>query len=886
MRETRHRTAAWPPGARVGLTALAASLLAAGQLAAQCTTSNTVSAQVVALDQAIFYNRLGAHDPTAMIFALKGDVVPNSGTTLAAGNARLRDGKRPRPITLRVNAGGCLQVTFTNYLATTARSNQPGTRAASLHVTGMQLVNSIADDGSNVGNNATSLVEPGASRTYKWFAEKEGTYLLYSSAQTTGGDGDGGHIWKGLFGAVNVEPTGSEWYRSQVTAADLALAQAKDAYGVPRKTAQGHPVINYDAVYPAGHALAGRTILKMVQNGQIVHSDLTAIITGPNKGQITTQYPAVRVEPNRHKPFREMTIIFHDEAGLVQAFDPIFEDPKLEFTLHSGRDAFAINYGTGGIGAEVLANRMGVGPMWDCNECKYEEFFLSSWAVGDPAMVVDVPADADRNGDGQPDAGKKATRAFFPDDPSNVYHSYMNDHLKIRNLHAGPKEHHIFHLHAHQWLHTPNSDNSTYLDSQGIGPGAGFTYEITYDGSSNRNKTVGDAIFHCHFYPHFAQGMWALWRVHDVFESGTVLDADGTPAAGARALPDGEIAEGTPIPGLVPMPTYALAPMPTTTMPGFPFYIPGVAGHRPPKPPLDTKFDGGLPRHVVRDGTATFPALNRLDFHKDNVTLVAQALPETGTAAEVNAMAFHARRSQPTFRFDPVTFAVVADTFITNGRPGVAGAPFADPCIDDFGRPVGTPRTYKAAGLQIDARYNKAGWHFPQHRMFSLWQDVDSFRLGVRPPEPLFFRAHTGDCVTYHLVNLIPKEYKMDDFQVRSPTDIIGQHIHLVKFDVTASDGAGNGFNYEDGSFSPGETRERVDAIRRQNACTATDTRNGTFTCPVARAHPFFGNGPNNDWIGAQETVQRWYVDDVLNQAGRDRTLRTVFTHDHFGPST
>jgi hypothetical protein len=38
--------------------------------------------------------------------------------------------------------------------------------------------------------------------------------------------------------------------------------------------------------------------------------------------------------------------------------------------------------------------------------------------------------------------------------------------------------------------------------------------------------------------------------------------------------------------------------------------------------------------------------------------------------------------------------------------------------------------------------------------------------------------------------------------------------------------------------------------------------------------------------VGAQETVQRWYVDDVLDGTGRDRTLRTVFTHDHFGPST
>src|SRR4029079_18785898 len=68
--------------------------------------------------------------------------------------------------------------------------------------------------------------------------------------------------------------------------------------------------------------------------------------------------------------------------------------------------------------------------------------------------------------------------------------------------------------------------------------------------------------------------------------------------------------------------------------------------------------------------------------------------------------------------------------------------------------------------------------------------------------------------------------------------------------------------------------------------CTANDARNNTFACPVAQPHPFFGAGPNNAWLGAQTTVQRWYVDPVLDNTGKDRTLRTVFTHDHFGPST
>ena len=225
-----------------------------------------------------------------------------------------------------------------------------------------------------------------------------------------------------------------------------------------------------------------------------------------------------------------------------------------------------------------------------------------------------------------------ATKAYFPDDPSNVHHSYLNDRVKFRNLHAGPKEHHIFHLHAHQWLHTPDNDNSAYLDSQSLGPGSGYTYEIAHHGSGNRNRTAGDSIFHCHFYPHFAQGMWEFWRVHDVLETGTALDADGRPAPGSRALPDHEIKAGTPIPAVVPLPTMAMAPQPGAKVeieyiagpdskpvptgqiklpdvasgnPGYPFYIAGLAGHRPPHPPLDTVVDGGLPRHVVTGGTAT-----------------------------------------------------------------------------------------------------------------------------------------------------------------------------------------------------------------------------------------------------------------------------------------
>jgi hypothetical protein len=880
----------------------------------------TIKASVVAFDQVFFWNRLGAVQPQGMIFALRHNVVPiNWRRGLSPGNVRLRGDKRPRPLTLRMNVGDCLQIDFQNLLDPTPRDEQqPATRHASIHVVGLQLVNNIKDDGSNVGRNPSppgGLVAPGGRTTYTLYADgsmKEGVHLMYSAGATTTGEGDGGQIPPGLFGAVNVEPRGAEWYRSQLTRDEMRMATA--GY-----TPAGQPIVNYNAVYPWWHRYAGLPILKIMnKNKLIVHQDLNAIITGPGRGRFPagTFKDIPVVAPNRDWPFREFTIIYHDEIGAVQAF-PHFEDghpENLEFTLHGSRDAFAINYGSGGIGSEILANRLGVGPMKDCKECLFEEFFLSAWAVGDPAMIVDRPAnspctvDALREGrctDNlvNPPPGFKATKAFYPEDPSNVHHSYLGDHVKQRIVHAGPKEHHIHHLHAHQWLKSADGEGSSYNDSQALGPGSGHNLEITHSGSGNRNLTPGDSIFHCHFYPHFAQGMWELWRVHDVFEAGTQLDFFGRPARGARALPDAEILRGTPIPAIVPLPggeatnmaKYVMPPMPQAQAqivngqiqvtgagnPGFPFFVPARAGHRPPHPPLDTEFDAGLPRHIILDARVSLEQHTRTSFDKEIADIVAQEIRETGEPVEVAAMNYHAQATHPSYRTDGSS-----GLFLTNGLPPVAGAPFADPCVTDrfpaAGSPVltvsprGRPVTYKGVMFQFDMTINKAGWHFPQTRIESLWHDYDKIRFGQRAPEPLFFRANQEDCITFKHVNLIPKVYRVDDFQVRTPTDIVGQHIHLVKFDVTSSDGAGNGWNYEDGTFGPEEVVHRIDEINRVGGIR---TPEGGRRLLKAVDHPFFH-------VPAQTTIQRWLVDDVGRSTAGNRTLRNAFTHDHFGPST
>src|SRR6202165_5140570 len=587
----------------------------------QCLPKNTITAKVVAIEQVYYYNRFGSFNPSGMMYVLRPDVVDDeSGAAIPlvpnlaadvrlAGHVRLRPDKRPRPLVLRANEGDCLRVTFTNLLQHAnsqsdiisepssgkkllTDAEEPATRHASMHVNGLNLVDSIASDGSNVGQNNSSLAAPGETRTYTWYAKQEGGYLFYSMAGPAGGEGDGGQLGLGLFGSVNVEPRGAKWYRSQVTADEL-LAATK---GLP--TEFGQPKIDYDARFNTGPR-KGEPVLKMLENREIIYSDLNAVIDVHPSSNVKTENDNdaddAMGEDCRYvtgpgsvcgQPYREFTAIFHDEVTAIQAFPELDDEMN---PLHALRDGMAINYGASGLGPMVMANQKRTGPAKDCIECKLEEFFLTSWVNGDPAMVVE--RDTDNN----------AVRALYPDDPSNVHHSYMGDPVRFRNMHAGPKETHVFHLHAHQWVQDKRDPNSVYLDSQTLSPGASFSYEVHYGGSGNRNFTVGDSIFHCHLYPHFAQGMWELWRSHDVFEDGSH----------DRNLPDGELADGTPNPAIIPLPRTPMARMPTADVKGYPFFIAGKAGHRPPQPPKDLDrdpatgevSDGGLPRHRFADAT-------------------------------------------------------------------------------------------------------------------------------------------------------------------------------------------------------------------------------------------------------------------------------------------
>ncbi|WP_437870615.1 copper oxidase [Sorangium sp. So ce363] len=835
-------------------------------------SGRTVFADVVAIDQMFVYDRLGAFNPGGMVYALRRDVVAaDPSKPIGPGNATLRPGKRPRPLVLRVNAGDRLSISFTNWLtpATGALpSTSASTRDASIQVVGLQIRNIDALAG-DVGKNESSLAAPGETRKYELFAGREGTFLMHSGGAMVGSEpGPGRRISQTLYGAVTVEPPGAVAYRSQVTAAELSAASQNPS------NPDGTPRIDYNAV-----DASGRPILKMIDDaGEIVHGDVNAIIAGFGE---ETEVGSPASENMGY--FREFTVLFHDILSVVQPIAEYQADPR----YNGVRTGFGINYGAASLGSAVFANKRRIGPSKRCEECKFEEFFLSSWVNGDPALNID-----------RDDAGN-ATEALYPDDPSNVSHGYLGDPVRVRNLHAGPSETHVFHLHGHQWLRSPGNEKSAYIDSQTIGPRAAYTYDITYGGGGNRNLSVGDAIYHCHLYAHFAQGMWGLWRTHDVFEAGTP----------DRSLPDGELAAGTPTPAVVPIPGVALAPMPTyertsvrmadgkteerDPMPGYPFYVAAVAGHRPSQPPRDMEHDGGLPRHYIANvppGGAAAGGRGLFDVQLSKADV--QLLPKDGTPSEVAAANFHAgafpgavlapeRYGFPVKGYPAFTAGGKPALFLVNGQPPAAGAPFADPC------PPGAPvRTYRAAYVQTNAPVNRAGWHDAQARMIVLEKDVEATLDGTRAPEPLFIRAQSGECVVFHATNLIPAALAADDFQIFTPTDVIGQHIHLVKFDVTSSDGGANGFNYEDGALAMEEVVARIQAANALGGALAAGVRSGEPGARVRLEDPTRHPRMTSPSLGAQTTIQRWWADSIMSEAGQDRALSTAFTHDHFSASS
>lgn len=237
-------------------------------------------------------------------------------------------------------------------------------------------------------------------------------------------------------------------------------------------------------------------------------------------GPLLSGTKAIIKHPTR-PDWREHVVFFHDGA-------PIKNPDGTPAHLYT------INYR-----AEPMGQRLAE----DCPDCNQKSLFYSSWVHGDPG-----------GGD-----------VVFP--------SYRNDPVVFHVVGAQVEELHVFHLHANRWKTTPGDPNSNTVDSLSISPGS--TYQLWLDGGAGyKIGTVGDILFHCHFFPHYNEGgMWGMFRVYDKLQ-----------------------------PDLMPLEDRPAPPAPTLEEPGFPHFIAGQNGYRPPKPPDP---DLRLPTPVERTSLKT-----------------------------------------------------------------------------------------------------------------------------------------------------------------------------------------------------------------------------------------------------------------------------------------
>lgn len=381
--------------------------------------------------------------------------------------------------------------------------------------------------------------------------------------------------------------------------------------------------------------------------------------------------------------FREYAVFFHDELEIDTKDGQPPVDPHTG--LPSGTTAISYR-------SEPMRNRLPLDHHGDHADID-EDISMSSWAYGDPAPPV--------------------------------LKAYVGDPTKIRLIHGGVKETHVFHLHNHQWRLEPDDPKSTIIDSISISPQECYTLDILY-GAGSFNRMIGDAIFHCHLYPHFHEGMWTLWRVFDRLEDGS-----------------GVYPDGTPIEALMPLRDRPLPPQKDDLHPGYPNFINGQFGEEPLQPPLGILTENGE------------------------------------------------NKIEPT----PLEEA----NFVENFAPG---ALYSETCPCGMAEP---DKVFELAAVQAKIVYNDFGWNDPQGRFFVLKEDIEregtleqylaKVEAGEIRPEPLILRANVGDCIEIRLTNLLPEFIEESPFQLRTLTDIVGYHIHLVKFDTIVSDGAANGWN-------------------------------------------------------------------------------------------
>lgn len=619
------------------------------------------------------------------------------------------------PLVLRTHVGDPLEVKLENQI----RGRRVGFHVQGDGIGGEAGAGVRYGDGSHAAGNPDSTCGYGESRRYTFEARHEGVWPVNDLADVRGGQ-QGSNV-HGLFGAVIVEPPGVTWH-DPVGGEDLT----DKAYGTGMYVDIHQP----EALEPLGT----EEHLAFVD----FHSD------------------------DVPRSFREHTVFFHDE-------------PEVHSALHIGEHSIMpLSYR-----AEPMANRL---PHRARRHAEATPAQVPAGQTGVDRRAVEIRLGEDleeefwtaRTPDGEyveQIGGEEQHHSswLFNDPVTPLLRGYKGDPYRIRLVHAGVKETHVFHLHVHQWravaqdvaepgVHgvdehgDPKPLGSQILDSLTIGPQTGYTIDPLY-GTGSRQQAVGDVIWHCHLYPHFHHGMWGLIRSYD-----RLVD-------GSRAYPDGQ-----PCPRLEPLPGREPC-APSAEQPGFPWFVDGDFPMKSPPPPALTEDQIGGRRRLLRMAPHTQLEWDAMD-------------PACRDGSQ------------------PGSLFVDLDGQAANWN-------------DDAGLPAARIVSYDMEVRAADVVYNADGWHDPRAHHYRIlkaevremqadgsYATTQSETLDYSPhgnPDLIYPRANHGDIVEWRLHNALTSQ-EADDFDVAQPPVECGMHVHLVKFDVLSADGSCTGWNYLTGA--------------------------------------------------------------------------------------
>jgi hypothetical protein len=706
--------------------------------------------KVVALQVPIVFNFDGDHDHNGLIFALEQNKADLD--TLRTDMQKDPDSKwyrtpHPlvRPLVLRARAGEEVVIEFENHI----RERHVGIH---LIADGYDVRQS---DGAHVGKNPSSLAAPSSCRRYVWHCLREGVFPFHDAGNLSGGE-DGTNV-HGLFGALVVEPSGAAW---------------TDPVSGDR----------LDVVDAQGYA----------QGGDGLYMDVHPTFPAGQQAPFDQKPPKY---PDAQASFREYAVFFHDEVEYRPAHETIEPNPCPAPPGRHGSSGCGCGPGRGGYPGDHERHRGNLHHPGSHHHHRHH-----TQRVGDCCGSGDEPHDdgscrrVDHGGRGpghdhtgghgqggsehegelpimtisyrsepminrerklwrmiregsllKPVIGEEQHHSswLFDDPATPVLRAYVGDPIRIRFVHAAVKETHVFHQHVYQWHADPGNRNSPIIDSVTVGPQTGHTIEFLF-GAGSQQGAIGDAIFHCHLYPHFHEGMWGITRTFDRMQDGTgeyPHDEDTPP-------------ELVTIEALKPLPDREPPPSPSPTHPGFPHFIAGQHRQKSPVPPWPAAF-GPMPAD--------------LDYRP----------PDLVTPLEQNAL-----------NSDP--------------RPGALFNIF--PFNKDAKGNDLTVQERDIDAILAPVVYNDAGWHDPHGHLFVLKEDADE-ALQAGEQQPLVVRGNRQSIVQTALRNRLPATIPGTAFDLPfppcdffpTPLAECGLHVHLVKFDPLVSDGASVGWNYMTG---------------------------------------------------------------------------------------